>query len=353
MNYIGSKLSLLPFLESGIVSWIDGSCRTLFDVFAGTGIVGWHFKQAGFRIVANDIQYYAYCLNRARVQCNSVPQFSALRQVLRESRLGSGVEGVMAYLNALEGVEGFVYTNFCAGGTRRGPHRRMYFTDANGRKCDAIRSRIAGWQTKGLLDEREHDYLLASLVEAADRVANTASVYGAFLKRLKPSASRPLQLVPVPLARSRLRHSVHNEDGLELAPRVRCEVLYMDPPYNHRQYCSNYHVLETLARHDSPELRGVTGLRSCENQKSAFCSRRGALDALARMVESTPARYVFLSYNSEGIMHEDDILSLMRRHGRADLIRRPRARFRADVDHSGRSYRTDRVDEFLFRMARQ
>ncbi|MEE2754150.1 MAG: DNA adenine methylase, partial [Candidatus Latescibacterota bacterium] len=82
MNYIGRKFSLLGFLEEGVTSFVDNDATRILDVFAGTGTVGWHFKQAGFTVVANDIQYYAYCLNRAFVGLNRPPTFNRLRDVI-------------------------------------------------------------------------------------------------------------------------------------------------------------------------------------------------------------------------------------------------------------------------------
>ena len=347
VNYIGSKYSLLDFLERGILERMDPTGKTMLDVFAGTGIVGWHFKQKGFRVLANDIQYYAYCLNRALVQVNRPPTFPGLAGDLGFRRSGA-VEAVLGTLNDLAGIDGFVYRTYCPGGTRGSHHRRQYFTDDNGRRCDAIRKRIKDWREESKLTEDEYFYLLASLIEAVDRVANTASVYGAFLKHIKKSALRSLRLEPLPVARSRLAHRAYNCDGRDLVGRVKHDVLYMDPPYNHRQYCANYHVLETIARYDRPEIRGVTGLRPNEDQKSDFCNRRRALQALGDMVRETRARYVFLSYNSEGLMERDDILSTMGEHGDVDLLTRDYARFRADVDRENRVYKADRVDEYLF-----
>ncbi len=352
MNYIGSKFSLLEFLERGILERVQPDGRVFLDVFAGTGIVGWHFKQKGFRIVSNDVQYYAYCLCRALVGINAPPAFAGIVHELAlpdavESRSG-GVEAVLDYLNALDGEEGFVYRNYCPGGTRGSDFVRQYFSDENGRRCDAIRMRIEDWRDQAWVTEDEYHYLLASLIDAADRVANTASVYGAFLKQIKKSALRPMVLGTLPIVDGEAGQSVHNGDGDRLIEDVACDVLYMDPPYNQRQYCANYHVLETIARYDHPDVYGITGLRHCDDQKSDFCVKRRVLPAFERMVDRTSARHVFLSYNSEGLMQKDDILSVMGGHGRVELLSQDYARFRADSDRENRVYKADRVEEYLF-----
>jgi len=350
VNYIGSKYSLLGFLEEGVLGWVDPSCRVFFDVFAGTGVVGWRFKQKGFRVVANDIQYYAYCLNRVRVQCNREPEFSAVAEDLGVPGGSNSVDGVLDHLNVLEGTEGFIYRTYCAGGTQDAEFIRQYFSDENGKRCDAIRMQIEAWRQDGRLTEDEYFYLLASLIDAADSVANTASVYGAFLKHIKKSAMKPLHMEPVQIVEGDGEHRVYNRNGSQLVGEVACDVLYMDPPYNHRQYCANYHMLETIARYDQPEVRGVTGLRPYDGQKSDFCMKRRALPAFEEMVAKTSARYVFLSYNSEGIMQRDEILAVMRKYGVADVVSRDYNRFRADVDGENRVYKGDRVEEYLFRV---
>jgi adenine-specific DNA-methyltransferase len=147
---------------------------------------------------------------------------------------------------------------------------------------------------------------------------------------------------------SQYRHLAFNEDGADLIGRVDCDVLYMDPPYNHRQYCTNYHVLETIARYDCPKVYGITGLRPHADQKSDFCRKNHALPALDLMVQSTSARYVFLSYNSEGLMPRADIVDTLSQYGQVEVVSRKHNRFRADVDRQNRVYKANHVQEYLF-----
>ncbi len=354
MNYIGSKYSLRDFLEEGILKNVNADCKVFCDVFAGTGAVGVHFKQKNFKIISNDIQYYAYCLNRALVGINRIPSFSGiLDDLIPAAQSCDTIDIVLEYLNNLNGKSGFIYRNYCRGGTEGTEFKRQYFSDENGTRCDAIRMQIEEWWQAGKLTEDEYFYLLASLIDAADRVANTASVYGAFLKHIKKSAMKPLELKRLAIVESDEKHEVHNVNGQELVERLSCDVLYMDPPYNHRQYCANYHVLETIARYDEPDLKGVTGLRPQDDQKSDFCMKRRALPAFEEMVKKTSARYVFLSYNSEGIMGKDEILQTMGQYGKVDLMTRDYQRFRADVDRENRVYKADQVEEFLFCLNKQ
>ena len=346
MNYIGRKYTLLDFLDRGIVSFVEPDAKRLLDVFAGTGTVGWHFKRKGFSIVANDIQQYAFVLNKAFVGLNRPPAFTRLRQELGLGSSRTGPADVLAAVNGTRPKRGFIYKNYCPGGTTA--PQRFYFSDTNGKRCDGIRQRVEQWRRNGIIKDAEYYYLLASLIVAMDRVANTTSVYAAYLKRLKASARREFVLEPIPTSGGNGRHSVHLKNGAELVSRVPCDILYMDPPYNQRQYCTNYHVLETIAAYDNPKLKGVTGLRPYADQRSDFCVKSKALGALDHMVSATRARYAFLSYNSEGLMAKDDILALLRGYGRVRLKSKKYQRYKADSDSAKRKYKADSVTEYLF-----
>lgn len=108
---------------------------------------------------------------------------------------------------------------------------------------------------------------MGSLLNSIDKYANTASVYGAYLKKLKKSALKEMELVALPIMQGNVECKVYNEDISELIKNVSGDILYLDPPYNARQYCSNYHLLETIARYDNPEIKGKTGLRDYADQK--------------------------------------------------------------------------------------
>ncbi len=185
MNYIGSKLSLLPFLEQSILSVADTHCRSFCDLFAGTGVVGRHFKQKGFDIIANDLQHYSFVLNRHYIGNQQSLHFQGLKILIPEieQEKQTAQQLVCRYLSKVTPVKGFIYQNYCAGGTQNLPEPRLYFTDENGMICDAIRRTIEAWHAQKLINEDEYYFLLASLIESIDKLANTASVYGAYLKK--------------------------------------------------------------------------------------------------------------------------------------------------------------------------
>lgn len=113
---------------------------------------------------------------------------------------------------------------------------------------------------------------------------------------------------------------VYNENAQELISNIKGDVLYLDPPYNHRQYCSNYHLLETIARYDNPVLHGVTGLRDCTQEKSVFCSRKQVESALDSLISQAEFQYIVLSYNADGLLSPEQIQKMMEQYGKYHYV---------------------------------
>lgn len=327
MNYIGSKYSLLDFLENTIedvTGYKDGDNYVFADLFAGTGIVGQTYKAKGCTVISNDIQYYSYVLNKHYIE--NVPELDT---------------SLLDTLNSLQPVEGFIFNNYCEGSGCG----RNYFTDENGMKCDAVRIELEKLRSSGQINDHLYFYYLASLINSIDKYANTASVYGAFLKHIKKSAQKEFRLELLPVISGRVGE-VYNEDINMLARVIRGDVLYLDPPYNARQYCSNYHVLETIARYDNPKLSGVTGLRDSSGQKSRFCSRQTVVEAFDDLIKNAQFKYIFLSYNNEGLMSLNTIKEIMSRYGEYSFFTKEYRRFKADKD-GNRTIAADSTIEYL------
>ena len=331
MNYIGSKLSLLPFLDDVFQQVSDGSEKVFCDLFAGTGAVGRHFKGRGLQIIANDLQYYAYALNKAYIEINETPDFTQLK-----AHYPAATTDPLAFINSLAGATGFITKHYSAAGGRQ------YYTAENAQKADAIRQAIEEWRTEGLLTEQEYFYVLCSLLEAIDQVANTASVYGAYLKKFKASAIRPLRLKPLTLTNPIAGCRAYHRDANELIAEIECDVLYLDPPYNHRQYGANYHVLETIAAYDNPPLKGVTGMR--EYPKSSYCRQQEAKEAMRQLICRARTKHILVSYNDEGVMSLEDIQEMLKSRGQPKLFQTSYNRFKAD---NGRAYKRNATVEYV------
>lgn len=328
MNYIGSKLSLLPFIEEVVNEVYKGDIKEAIfcDLFAGTGIVGRHFKPKAKQIISNDLEYYSYVLNRNYIG-NHLP-----------------IEGVDRYFTELEETalrdDGFIFQNYSEGGSAN----RLYFSAHNGKKIDSIRSKIEQWKEEDNISEDLYYHLLASLLESADKVANTASVYGAFLKKIKRSAQVPLHLQPASYHQNDTSHQVYQEDANDLIRHIKGDILYLDPPYNSRQYGANYHLLNTIATYTSFTPQGKTGLP--DYNRSLYCKKGSVQEQLSELIRHADFPYIFLSYNNEGLLSLDEIEEIFSNYGEYLLYQSDYKRFRADKADS-RNHKSDSTTEYL------
>lgn len=312
MNYIGSKSKLSNFLYthfSGVVDERLENC-IVCDAFCGSGAVGKMLKKHNTKeIISNDREYYSYVLNQ-----NYIANSFDWRE------LGKRVE----YLNALEGIEGKIFQHYCVGGGEG----RMYFSDENGKKIDAIREEIQNWFESKEITEQEYFFFLASLLESADAVANTASVYGAFLKHYKKTAQKDLEYKPAEFLPHQNQHRVYNQDANSLIREIEGDILYLDPPYNSREYGANYHLLNTIALYDDFTPQGKTGLR--DYKRSDFCKKNRVYEALEDLIANAKFKYIFLSYNNEGLLTQEQIREIFSKYGKYDLKQIRYQRFKAD-----------------------
>lgn len=310
MNYIGSKQRVSSFIKESIVNTVgqDLSQQVFCDMFAGTGIVGRSFKKDVKKVISNDLEYYSFVLNKNYIENHqALPYHDRVKE-----------------LNDLAPKEGFIYQHYCKGAGGE----RQYFSDENGKKIDAIRQKIKEWRESGTIDESMYYFLLASLLESADKVANTASVYGAYLKHLKKTALQALILEPALFEENDNIHQVYNEDSNNLIEKIQGDILYLDPPYNEREYGANYHLLNTIAKYETFVPRGVTGLP--EYNRSAYTKRTKVRTSFEELIQKADFRYIFVSYNNEGMMKEEEIKAIMMKYGKYDLKKMSYKRFIAD-----------------------
>lgn len=349
MNYIGSKKSLLEFIEKSIAKVVKENDYKFSDLFAGTGIVWRYFKEKGHSVIANDLQYYSYVINKNYIENHQPLEFKWLFTILDNIENIEVLERkdlILNYLDKLPGKKWFIYKNYSTWWTKWQEHERLYFSDENAMKCDAIRTQIEDWKKSGSINENEYYFLLTSLLENIDKVANTASVYWAFLKKLKKSAQNLMMLKPANFFLNDHEHKVYNSDVNELIKNTSHDVVYLDPPYNERQYSANYHVLETIAKYDSPEIRWKTWMRDYSMQKSLYCRKAEVKNSFRELIQNIDAKYVFLSYNCEGLMSFNDIKEVMSERWEYWVFTKEYRRFKADKTES-RNHKKDSVTEYL------
>ncbi len=328
MNYIGSKYKLSSWLKEEITAVVgnDLGDKVFCDIFAGIGIVGRTFKKDVKKIIANDLEHYSYVLNK-----NYIENHKEIKDK----------EKYIEKLNNLSLIDdGFIYQNYCMGSGSG----RQYFSDENGKKIDTIRTKIKEWYENKEINDDLYYFLLASLIESADKVANTASVYGAFLKHIKKSAQKELVLEGAKFIENDNSHQVFNEDSNTLIKKIDGDILYLDPPYNQRQYSANYHLLNTIAKYEPFIPEGKTGLP--QYNRSSYCKKNEVVKSFEELIKEANFKYIFLSYNNEGLMSKEEVQNIMRRYGKYNLATQEYQRFKADKTEA-RNHKANKTFEYL------
>ena len=332
MRFIGNKERLVDWIYFIIKdNKIEG--EIFFDFFSGTSNVGRFFKEKNYQIVSSDLLYFSFVLQKAYLSNNKTPKFKNLISKLNiKSNLlvADDYELIIEYLNNVTPLDGFIYNNYAPSGSRKLEQPRMYFTDDNAKKIDAIRFTIEEWKNKNLINENEYFILLACLIESVPFFANILGVFAAFKKDWDKRALKPFLLKSIKIFKDNKEHFVFNKSSLELLKSYKYDIIYLDPPYNQRQYAPNYHILETIAKYDNPEIKGVTGMRNYDNQKSNFCNKIKALNDLELICKSNNYKYILLSYNNEGIMPQEDILKIMKKYGEVKIEEYDYLRFKSN-----------------------
>jgi adenine-specific DNA-methyltransferase len=335
VRYIGNKTKLLRFI-GGVLRKRGIKPGLAVDPFSGTASVGRYLKSRQFRVVAGDLMEYAYVLAKAYVETTHLPADLPVR---------------IKQLNRLEPRAGFFTTNFSA-------PARMYFTESNAARIDAIRSQIHTWEQDGEIDATVAHLLVAALIEAGDRVANTTGVYAAYVKSWQPNAVRPLELRTPRIIDGNGCYA-YRSDALELVANLEAfDLLYLDPPYNSRQYAGYYHIPELIAMgwfQELPVLRGKTGLLPDRDKRSDWSRRAKCEAALEELVASARCKHIVMSYNAEGLISEDAIERIFKTYGIAGSYQKfthEYRRYRSDADGENRRYSGDRVKEHLYCVSR-
>ena len=291
IKYLGSKRTLVPRISQIVTSLPD--VARVCDLFTGTTRVAQALKERGIHVVANDTATYSHELALALIEAD--------RDQLDLDRLGSWV----AQLDALPGYRGYYTRTFC--------EEARYFQPFNGMRIDAIRDAIDELPAT----RHERAVLLVSLMLAADRVDSTTGLQMAYLKHWAPRASRALEL-RLPDLRPGSGTAVRQDATtfVEGGGTSDVDLTYVDPPYNQHSYFGNYHVWETLMRHDRPEAYGIARKRvDTVDNRSIFNSSRRFHEAFARLIGGIQSRYILVSFSNEGFINEADLVRLLESKG--------------------------------------
>jgi adenine-specific DNA-methyltransferase len=327
LNYIGCKQTLCPILINIITNELPNLTELSFlDIFAGTGSVGFRFQDLTLSCCANDLEYYSYVINYALIKTN----------------YSDKIQSILDQCNSLDGIKGLVYKNYSPN-----EHcERMFFTVENAQKCDAIRQYIEYLKNSDTIDIKEYYFLLASLLVSIDKVANTSCVYGAYLKEYKKSSLKELLVLPIHTKTDNKTelNQVFNLAAEDLSKKdMYFDIVYMDPPYNQRQYSANYFPLNYIASYrEDITLKGKTGLIEGYN-KSNFCSKAKVYQSFKTLLDNIKCKYIFISYNNEGLLSCDELKELFSSYGELKLYKIPYKKFKAQKKVDG-----DTVFEYLW-----
>lgn len=316
LNYIGSKFQLLDWIEeqikekTGLASFQD---KFVGDLFSGTGIVSYHFRKKGSITVSNDAELYSSIITHAF----SLSDYN--------DTCKSFIENIQKELDEGKNKVGYITKNYS-------PYEeceRMFFTVENAMKIDYISQRIQ--ETN--LSENDYKFVLASLILSADNVSNVPAVYGCYLKNFKAKATKKLKLEPIHTNNLKCKDGsiVYNKDILSLDFPQKLDIVYLDPPYNERQYSKNYFPLNMIAlspREQQAPLRGKTGIPE-DCFLSPFCKKGQVEDAFNTLFGNIKSDWLFMSYNSESIVSKERLIEIMKKYGEVSVIERDYKRFKS------------------------
>lgn len=334
LNYIGSKSKLLPWICEKIDAHTgfgtDGwQGRTFADLFSGTASVAHAYRNKGARVIANDAELYAATIAHAVVRSQYSHKLNNLIITINE-----GIDSNQ-YLQTV----GFITRNYSPFENSE----RMFFTVDNAQRIDFARQYLE--TLAPTLNEDEYKYILATILCSADQVANTASVYGAYLKQFKTTANQPFYMIPVHTNSNSCEGVAHNTAAGSLT--IHADAIYIDPPYNERQYSKNYFVLNVIAMRPAeqdalPPLKGKTGIPE-DCYLSPFCQKKNVEMAFRELVANCHAHYVFISYNSESLLSRAKMVEILEHFGTVTVEEKDYKKFKSSA-----AVENAEVTEFLF-----
>ena len=302
-RYLGAKTKLLGFIDD-ILKTENIEFESFADIFAGTGSVADYFHSKS-KIIVNDIldsnhhAYHAFFGN----------------ETLRKDKL----EEYLKKYNSID-VKNYDENYFSK------HFSNTYFDDINAKKIGIIRDDIDKLFEQQIITPREKSYLLTSLIYALDRIANTVGHYDAYRKIDIPD--KKLFLLPLDIKESKYGAEIYKKDANELVRQIEADVVYIDPPYNSRQYSDAYHLLENIATWQKEEVFGVAKKINRDHIKSKY-SMKSAGVAFGDLINNINAKYILISYNdmggsgnarSQSRISDHEILSALKRKGEVKIF---------------------------------
>ena len=337
MDYIGSKRKLNNWIFEKIQKNIKVIEKiTFLDACAGSGSVTKEALQMGMKVISNDIMKFSSYIVKGNIKLEEKDE--------RETNIH--IENI----NNLKGIEGFFFNNYSENANR------LYFTNENAKKIDECRNYI-----EKIKNEKIKNYLMYCAIEALSKVSNTTGVQAAFLKNFKERANVSFCVKKEKTIDTNTPTVFTSPIEQLLVDKIYREnykenIIYIDPPYNSRQYGPNYHLYETFARYDNPEIKGKTGLRkNWQNEsKSDFCKKSEFLNLLRKIYVNTTAEYIYMSYSSDGLLTIEEICSYLNSIGinEISIHQKITKRYKSDISEK-RIYNNNCLNEYLIEVKKE
>lgn len=306
VKYIGSKASLLPYILRCIDEAIPvGSIQRTIDCFTGTTRVAQAFKGRGWHVQTSDLSWAAAAYSGTWI-ANDGP-YGHLQTRIDQ-------------LNALPGVDGWLTRNYCDVHSQEGDGVVRVWQPKNGRRADAIRDQIELWFSEGTISAGEKNALVTCLILALDKVDNTVGVQQAYLKDWCDRSYKDL-LLELPrtcVGAPKGKHWIGN--CLEI-PYDSADLAYLDPPYSAHSYATYYHIWDSIALWDKPEVGLKTNRRIDRisghseydtSMSSEWNSKKSCLAAFDKLITGLPVRWILISYNNESLIDAESLMGLLR-----------------------------------------
>lgn len=309
-RYLGNKYKLLPF----ITKVVEKNCPDIVsvaDIFAGTGAVSSAFTNK--RLITNDIMYSNYICHLAWFGTEIVD-------------IDKIQKYIVFYNQANPTRDNYMSLNFA----------NTYFNKAVCRKIGFIRENIEQEYKKRKINQRERAVLITSLLYGMDKIANTCGHYDAYRKNGDLSSALELS-VPTVSNNLNVANQCYHIDANELVKNIKVDLVYIDPPYNSRQYCDIYHLLENVALWEKPKVFGVAKKMDRDNLKSRYCTAQAA-KAFEELINNIQAKYILLSYNnmadkgnarSNARISDKDIMRILSKKGTVSVFTQKHKAFSA------------------------
>ena len=300
-RYLGSKLKMLDFINEVVENNIS-NIKTVADIFGGTGVVADLFRKKGKKIIINDI-LHSNVINYYTWFGNENIDYNKVISIITELN------------NLTPTSDNYVSMNF--GG--------KYFSYENAKKIGAIREQIDSYD----VNEREKSFLLTSLLYAMDKVANTVGHYDAYRKKM--DTLNPIHL-KVPEYIINKDNEIYCEDANQLVKRIKADLVYIDTPYNSRQYGDTYHLLENIVDWKKSELTGVALKMVDRTHIKSKYSTSKASEAFEDLINNIRAKYILVSYNnmakkgsgrSNAKISNEEIISILEKKGTVKIFETP------------------------------